>query len=123
MVLQLSLQRSVVGKVEDLPWSEGHAYRLARGQSLDLKFHAYNFATNQTVGRWNVVRQPQGWEVTVPTPDFRLDSMQREETKGLLRIPDAAAVRDGWVLLQADCGTHGLPVLAFRVVAATPAHP
>ena len=117
VVLQLSLPRSVIRKVEDLPWSEGYAYELAPGQKLDLKLHAYNFATSQAAGRWQVVRQPQGWEVTLPTPDFRLDSMQREESKGSLRIPDAASVRDGWVLLQADCGTHGRPVLAFRVVA------
>jgi len=33
-----------------------------------------------------------------------------------LRLPDRVEARDGWVVLRADCGPHGRPVLAFRVV-------
>jgi hypothetical protein len=43
--------------------------------------------------------------------------MQRAGFGGSLEIPENAEVRDGWVVLQADCGLLGRPVLAFRVVA------
>ena len=117
VVLQLSLPRTAIRKVEDLPWSEGHAYHVVPGQSLNLKLHAYNFSANTTAGRWQVVRQPQAWEVLLSTPEFRLKAMDRGELEGSLRVPDDAMVRDGWVVLQADCGPLGRPVLAFRVVA------
>ena len=32
------------------------------------------------------------------------------------RAHNHAEARDGWVVLRADCGAHGRPVLAFRVV-------
>jgi len=118
VVLQLLVPRSGIQKVEDLPWSEGHAYHIAPGQRLDLKLYAYNFATNKTAGRLRVVRNPPGWNVTLPAPEFRLETMERGELKGTLQIPENSEVRDGWVVLQADCGPLGPTVLAFRVVAA-----
>ncbi len=117
VVLQLSLPRPAIQKVEDLPWSEGYAYQLAPGQKLDLKLHAYNFGANQATGRMQIARQPQGWDVRLTEPSFDLAPMQRAASRGSLEIPENAVVRDGWVVLQADCGTHGRPVLAFRVVA------
>jgi hypothetical protein len=33
-----------------------------------------------------------------------------------LRLPGKVEARDGWIALRADCGEHGRPVLAFRVV-------
>jgi hypothetical protein len=116
VVLQLSVARSAVRKVEDLPWSEGHAYQVAAGQALDFKLRAYNFATNTALGRLQVIRQPRHWDLTLPTLDLSLASMSRGELAGSLRIGSGAEARDGWVVLRADCGSHGQPTLAFRVL-------
>jgi hypothetical protein len=116
VVLQLSLPRSAKIKVEDLPWSEGYAYRVRPGQALDFKLHVYNFATNTAAGRLEVIRQPQDWSTALATADFKLSPMERAELAGTLRLPDHVEVRDGWVALRADCGEHGRPMLAFRVV-------
>jgi hypothetical protein len=115
-VLQLSLPRSAERKVEDLPWSEGYAYHVAAGQTLDLKLHVYNFATNTAVGRLQVTRQPLNWETTLRNGSFSLKPLERGELKGTLRIPDNVEALDGWVVLRADCGEHGQPTLAFRVI-------
>jgi hypothetical protein len=116
VVLQLSLPRTVVRRVEDLPWSEGYAYQARPGQPLKLKLHVYNFATNTAEGRLQVVRQPSGWETVLAAQDFRVEPMQRGELPGTLRIPEGAAASDGWVVMRADCGPQGQPALAFRVL-------
>jgi len=116
VVLQLSLPRAAKVKVEDLPWSEGYAYQASPDQVLDFKLHIYNFATNPATGRVEVSRQPQGWSTALVTADFKLPSMERAELAGTLRLPSHVEARDGWVTLRADCGEHGRPVLAFRVV-------
>jgi hypothetical protein len=116
VVLQLSLPRLAEVKVEDLPWSEGYAYQARPGQVLDFKLHVYNFATNTAAGSFEVSRQPPGWTTALVTTDFKLSSMARSELAGTLRLPDHVEARDGWVVLRAECGEHGRPVLAFRVV-------
>ena len=115
-MLQLSVARSALRKVEDLPWSEGYAYQVAAGQPLDFTLRAYNFATNTALGRLQVIRQPRHWDLALPTLDLSLASMSRGELAGSLRIESGAEVRDGWVVLRADCGSHGQPTLAFRVL-------
>lgn len=116
VVLQLSLPRSAVRRVEDLPWSEGYAYQARPGQPLELKLHVYNFATNAAAGRLQVVRQPAGWETVLAAGGFRVEPLQRGELTGTLRVPEGAAVHDGWVVVRAACGEHGQPALAFRVL-------
>jgi len=118
VVLQVSLARSALRKVEDLPWSEGYAYKAQAGEPLDLKLHAYNFATNSVTARVRVTRQPRGWETTLAASEVSLAPMERREMAGTVRIPLGTAVRDGWVVLHADCGRHGRPALALRVVAS-----
>ena len=117
VVLQLSLPRTSIRKVEDLAWSEAYAYQAASGQTLELKLRSYNFGTRPAAGRWQLVHQPPGWEVTLANSDFTLAPGQRLESTGSLRIPANAATRDGWIVLRADCGTFGKPTLAFRFVA------
>jgi hypothetical protein len=117
VVLQLSLPRSAVRRVEDLPWSEGYAYQARPGQPLNVKLHVYNFATNTAVGRLQVDRQPSGWDIALAASGFSVDPLQRGELTGTLRIPEGADVHDGWVVLRAACGQHGQPALAFRVLA------
>ena len=116
VVLQFSLPRSAEVRVEDLPWSEGYAYQAKPGQDLDFKLHVYNFATNTAAGRLEVIRQPSDWSTALVTADFKLTPMTRAELAGTLRLPDRVEARDGWVVLRADCGEHGRPVLAFRIV-------
>jgi hypothetical protein len=118
VVLQLSLPRAAVRKVEDLPWSEGYCYQAKPGQPLDFKLHVYNFASNTAAGRLEHSRQPASWTLNLRPPTFRLEPMDRWEVGGTLRIPDRAERRDGWVILRFDCGPHGHPTLAFRVLVS-----
>ena len=101
-----------------LPWSEGYAYQAVAGQTLNFKLHLYNFATNTVVGRLQVARQPSNWDTSLRETNINLDPMQRREIVGTLRIPNNVEVRDGWVVLRADCGQHGQPTLAFRVIVS-----
>lgn len=117
VVLQMSLPRSAVRKVEDLPWSEGYAYQAKTGQPLEFKLWVYNFATNTAAGRLELIRQPQNWDTVLGATNFETAPMDRAELAGTLRIPRGVEPRDGWVVLRADCGPHGRPTLAFRVVA------
>lgn len=116
VVLQVLLPRSASRKVEDIPWSEGYAYRTKIGSALEFRLRAYNFATNAVAGRLRVARQPAQWETTLDVTEFKLAPMDRWESTGTLRIPNGTEARDGWVLLRADCGQDGQPALAFRVV-------
>ena len=85
---------------------------------MELKLYTYNFATNDHAGRLHVSRQPTGWEVHMPSPDYRLKPMGRAELTGTLRVPVEAGVRDGWVVLEASGDSPGHAVLAFRVLVA-----
>ncbi len=116
VVLQMVLPRAATRKVEDLPWSEGYAYQITPGQSLEFKLHVYNFGSNAVAGRLQVTRQPPNWDATLTAADFNVAGMDRGELTGALRIPSDATPRDGWVVLRADCGPQAQPVLAFRVV-------
>jgi hypothetical protein len=116
VVMQLSLPRSAVRKVEDLPWSEGYVYQASPAQPLDFKLHVYSFATNTVVGRLRVEQQPENWNLILSTNDFRLAPMERGEVAGALAIPSGLRTGDGWVVLRAECGEQGRPALAFRVL-------
>jgi hypothetical protein len=111
------LPRSATRKVVDIPWSEGYAYQLIPGQSLEFKLRVYNFDANTVAGHVQVDRQPQDWNATLAATDFKVAAMDRGELRGTLRIPSRPATQDGWVVLRADCGRQGQPALAFRVVA------
>jgi hypothetical protein len=117
VVLQMVLPRSATRKVVDIPWSEGYAYQLIPGQSLEFKLRVYNFDANTVAGHVQVDRQPQDWNATLAATDFKVAAMDRGELRGALRIPSRPATQDGWVVLRADCGRQGQPALAFRVVA------
>ncbi|HOY57062.1 MAG TPA: glycerophosphodiester phosphodiesterase family protein [Verrucomicrobiota bacterium] len=117
VVLQLSLPRSATARVQDIPWSEGYVYSVKPGQSLTLPIHAYNFGTADAKGRIQVERQPEGWEVQVPSTEMVVGPRDRVALEARLRVPAGAACRDGWVVLRADCADQGRPVLAFRVLA------
>ena len=116
VVIQMALPRSAIRKVEDLPWSEGYAYQATPGEPLEFKLHVYNFATNNSTGRLQIIHQPKEWEVKLAAADFDLAPMERAELTGTLQISKDATERDGWVALRADCGKLGQPVLAVRVV-------
>jgi glycerophosphoryl diester phosphodiesterase len=116
VVLQLSLPRNATVRVEDLPWSEGHAYAINPGQLLDLPIHAYNFSPARTHGRLTHERSPEGWDVQLPGSELTVEPNDRLALHATLRVPERVACRDGWVVLRADCGAQGQPVLAFRVL-------
>lgn len=116
VVLQLSLPRARLQKVEDLPWSEGYVYRVQPGESLPLKLHVYNFGDHPVAARLALTRQPAGWKTTLSSPEFKLTPMDRVELRGAVAIPQTTSTRDGWVVLHADCGLQGRPALAFRII-------
>lgn len=116
VVLQVTLPRSANVKVEDLPWSEGYAYAVKGGQTLDLPVQAYNFGRSRVQGRLEVESKPENWEIRLSTSELALDSHGRATLHASLRVPVGAATRDGWVALRAECGAQGRPALAFRVV-------
>jgi hypothetical protein len=118
VVLQLSLPRSAVREVKDLPWSEGYAYRATPGQAVELPLRIYNFAASQAAGRLEIERHPPGWEVRLSSREFELAALGRAEAAGWLFIPEGVERRDGWVVVRAECGQHGRPVLAFRVLVS-----
>jgi hypothetical protein len=116
VVLQLSLPRSAVHRVEDLKWSEGFAYAAKAGELLTFKLHTYNFATNTATGRLRITNQPESWETTLNSTIFTVAPMELVELTGTLLIPSDTKEQDGWVVLTADCGRAGRPALAFRVL-------
>lgn len=117
VVLQLSWPRSAVTRVEDVKWSEGFAYAAKPGETMQFKLYGYNLGTNNAAGRLRFASQPARWETVLETTEFSAAPMERSELGGSLRIPAGASVRDGWVVLTADCGRNGSPALAFRVIA------
>jgi glycerophosphoryl diester phosphodiesterase len=115
VVLQLTLPRSAEVRVEDLPWSEGHAYAAAKGEWLELPIEVYNFASDRVEGGFRVADQPPDWQVEFPDHRLRLDTMERETVVGRLRLPEATQTGDGWVVLRGEWGPQGKSALAFRV--------
>jgi hypothetical protein len=116
VVLQLSLPGSATVRVEDLPWSEGYAYTIKPGQALELPIQVYNLGIAPARGPLAIERQPAGWELQWPASGLAVEAQDRLALHGSLRVPVGTACRDGWVVLRADCGPQGRPVLAFRVV-------
>ena len=116
VVLQVCLPPALVTKVEDLPWSEGHAYRVSAGQSVEFGLHVYNFTTNRALGKIEVAAAPNGWTVSLPTADVSIQPGERAELAGKLDVPSGCKERDGWVVLRAKLGEQGSPVSAFRLL-------
>jgi hypothetical protein len=116
IVLQLILPQSTIVPVEDLPWSEGHAYAIAPGTTMELTLYAYNFSKEPATGRLQVVEQPPGWQTTWAANVLRIEPGERVQWKGALQIDAEAEALDGWVKVRADLGPQGRPALAFRFV-------
>jgi glycerophosphoryl diester phosphodiesterase len=117
VVLQLSLPRSSLVRVEDLPWSEGYACAVRPGEPFELPLHAYNFGTVPADLPLTVERLPADWTLDLPTGSGRVEPGGRQAMQATLRLGSAGATRDAWVVLRADCGELGRPALAFRVIA------
>lgn len=117
LVLQLALPRSATVKVEDRPWSEGHAYRLDGPAPLELPLQAYNLGAVPIRGRWSVVSHPPGWQLEVPAREIAIESMGRITTTGQLTVPADSPTRDGWIVLrmESDADVAGPASLAFRL--------
>jgi hypothetical protein len=115
VVLQLDLPRSMIGAVQDLPWSEGHAY-VVRPGTTELTLHAYNFSEHPAVVRLALAEQPPGWHTAWTTSELHINPGERATLIGTLTIPSSADPSDGWVKLRADTDQHGRPTLAFRFI-------
>jgi hypothetical protein len=119
LVLQLELPRAATVRLEDLPWSEGYAYRAVEGEPIEFTMHLYNFAAEPTRGHVKLESAPQDWEMTLPAGNFELEPKGRQTWTGRLRVPVHASIGDGWVRIRAECGALGRPAIAFRVVQVT----
>jgi hypothetical protein len=117
VVLQIEMPRSAEQKVEDLPWSEGYAYRTKVGETLEFTAYAYNFSKSQVMGRVVIETKPEGWALELEHSSFVTEPMDRHELRGTLRIPPGSEVRDSWIILKADCAAEEFPRVAFRVLA------
>lgn len=115
VVLQLSLPRDAVVRVEDIRWSEGHAYGIRPGATREGTLQVYNFGGEPVRGRVLVESAPAGWGVEVPEPGFDVPPQERQALRVVWRVA-AEAARDGWVVLRAEGGGAVRPVLAFRGV-------
>lgn len=117
VVLQMALPRSAVGRVEDLPWSEGYTYLTRPGTTLPWTLRIYNFGTDSAQGRLRVARHPEGWDVSVEEPAYAVVPGGRVERAGTLRVPSAGAASDGWIVVEGDGSAGVRPVVAWRVRA------
>jgi uncharacterized membrane protein len=61
-----------------------------------------------------VVDTPPGWAVSLSSPQFQVDPMDRATVAASLKVPAGTNHPDGWIQLRADCGPMGQPVLASR---------
>lgn len=113
VVLQAAWPRKALRKVQDIEWSEAHVPHVKEGETLGLTVHAYNFAENGAGGTLRVLSKPEGWTVTLKEVQFLVTSHGRATLSGEVR--PSGTIRDDWVVLEADCGDKGRPVLAFRV--------
>jgi hypothetical protein len=60
--------------------------------------------------------------VELATTLLAVEPQGRQALRATLRVGAASATRDGWVVLRADCGELGRPVLAFRVRLGVGSH-
>jgi hypothetical protein len=116
IVLQLVQPRSTIVAIQDLPWSEGHAYAMEQGTTQELALHAYNFSDQPVMADLEVLDQPSGWHIAWSRTRFQIDPGERVVLTGSLRMDGDADTRDGWIKLRAATGTHGNAALAFRFV-------
>ncbi len=116
VVLQLSMPAAASTRVEDLPWSEGYAYRTDPDKPMELVMHAYNFGPETVKAALKTVETPPGWDLVVAEPNLAIEPGGRSTVRGVLTIPAASTVRDGWVAVRAEAGTNNSACLAFRVL-------
>ncbi len=116
VVLQAAWPPSALRKVQDIEWSEAHVPQVKHGETLTLTVHVYNFAEKSTGGTLRVLSKPEGWTIALKDVQFMITSGGRATLTGDVR--PSGPVRDDWVVLEADCGQYGRPVLAFRIQVA-----
>ncbi|HNQ88269.1 MAG TPA: hypothetical protein PKM73_06625 [Verrucomicrobiota bacterium] len=116
VVLQVAVPGKAEVRVEDLPWSEGYAYRVGADRSLAFDVHVYNFGAGPARGTLGVRRQPGGWKTVLESPGFSVEPMGRQTVRGRLDVAADSTVGDGWVVLGSDDGGQDGPVIAFRVL-------
>jgi hypothetical protein len=115
VVLQLDLPRSMIVSVEDLPWSEGHAYAIRPG-TTELTLHIYNFSEQPAMVRLDPTDPPSGWHTTWPTRELHIMPGERATLIGTLNLHASTETRDCWIQLRANTEQHGRPALACRFV-------
>lgn len=116
VVLQAAWPPSALRKVQDIEWSEAHVPQVKHGETLTLTVHVYNFAEKSTGGTLRVLSKPEGWTIALKDVQFMITSGGRATLTG--DVCPSGSVRDDWVVLEADCGQYGRPVLAFRIQVA-----
>lgn len=114
IVLQALVPRKAIQAVMDLPWSEGHVYRVVRGVPLRAQLAIYNFGPGPV--RVEVIPKsvPDGWNLTVERRAFELAPMARELLPIELHVASDRSAADDWVVLEAATAGQPRPTLAMR---------
>jgi len=122
VVLQALFPPSARVRVEDKPWSEGYAYRFRPGEPLDFQLCAYQFDGKPARGRVWIEQAPGGWTVEPVSWNFELSSMDRQvrSARFVTTGPKDGGITGGWIVLRGDFGRAGWPVIALRLVNASP---
>ena len=120
VVLQVVMPSSARIRVEDKPWSEGHAYRFAARGEKKFTLAAYNFSPRPVKGRISVTELPPGWTIEPNSWNIELEPMARQTFPMTFRADAPGgkeAAQDDWVRVKAILDREPPAVVAFRMVA------
>ena len=124
VVLQFIPDKGVRRKVEERPWTEGHAWTVPAETGLTGMLWVYNFGSVNTYGELKIENAPEGVTgrldktVAVVEPGERIgipltiSSPNSDQTLGDL---------PAWLVIRGEFGTHGRPVVALGLCRPAPA--
>jgi hypothetical protein len=119
VVLQVRMPGSARVKVEDRPWSEGHAYGVELGEWVDWDLWVYNFGEREQSVRLEVASIPEGWEVELGRERVVVGAMGRQVVRCRVRVGADVGAGDGWVVVCGVLGGEVRSVVGFRCVVGS----
>jgi hypothetical protein len=119
VVLQVRMPGSARVKVEDRPWSEGHAYGVELGEWVDWDLWVYNFGEREQSVRLEVESIPEGWEVELGRERVVVGAMGRQVVRCRVRVGADVGAGDGWVVVCGVLGGEVRSVVGFRCVVGS----
>lgn len=114
VVMQALVGWPAVVRVEDLPWSEGHAYQVTPGVPFNFQIAVYNFDSTQLKGVLRLETAPEGWSFACAAPEFEVGPMERQLLPASVVIAAEEHQKDDWLTLSATTTGQGPAKLALR---------